>query len=94
MVGAGVEDYGTIGSMPVRTVADDTVQDNGYFSEFDHSNEYASPGYYSVYLSTHHVLAELTVAGGLTGVHKYTFEGSEKKYIVIDALHTIQKVKH
>ena len=90
MMGAGVEDYGTIGIMPVREVSDKTVEN--YRSSFSHKTEYAIPGYYTVQLDSPHVKAELTVAGNWTGVHKYSFEGDGARYIIVDALHAVQKV--
>lgn len=46
-----------------------------------------------MYLESHHVFAELTVAGLYTGVHRYTFENPRaKKYILFDVTHSVQEV--
>lgn len=94
MVGAGVTDYGNIGVIPVREINEHVITDYGYRSKFDHQHENATAGYYSVELNTHSTLAELTVAGSYTGVHKYTFhDGNNLQNIVIlDPSHTITKV--
>lgn len=90
MMGAGVEDYGTIGIMPVREVSNKTILN--YRSSFNHKTEYALPGYYTVHLDTHRVSAELTVAGHWTGLHRYSFEGDGERYTLVDALHALNKV--
>lgn len=90
MMGAGLEDYGTIGIMPVREVSDKTVEN--YRSSFSHKTEYALPGYYTAHLDSPNVKAELTVAGNWTGVHRHTFEGDGERYIIVDALHAVKKV--
>lgn len=95
MVGAGVTDYGNIGVMPIREISKHTITNYGYRSKFDHQHENSTAGYYSVELNTHKTLAELTVAGSYTGVHKYTFhKGNDKLHdiIIIDPSHTITKV--
>ena len=97
MVGAGVTDYGNIGVTPVRHLDKYTITDYGYRSKFDHHHENATAGYYSVELDTHSTLAELTVAGSYTGVHKYTFHSGNndklQNIILIDASHTVTKVQ-
>ena len=90
MMGAGVQDYGTIGVMPVRGVSDKTIQN--YMSSFSHKTEYGSPGYYTVHLDTHRVSAELTVVGQWTGMHRYSYEGDGGRYVILDALHAVHKV--
>ena len=95
MVGAGVTDYGNIGVMPVREMKESTIINYGYRSKFEHQHENATAGYYSVELNTQNTLAELTVAGPYTGVHKYTFhKGNDKSQniVIIDPSHTITKV--
>ncbi|MFC2123366.1 GH92 family glycosyl hydrolase [Bacteroidota bacterium] len=62
--------------------------DEGYRSRFDHSEETASPGYYSVRLKDYDIKAELTVTKR-TGMHKYTFPKSESAHILIDLGHII-----
>ena len=67
--------------------------DGGYRSRFDHANETASAGYYSVYLDDPHVRAELTAAPH-TGVHRYTFDDTTGRHILIDLRHGIQDNVH
>lgn len=55
----------------------------GYGSLFDHRHEKASPGYYSVFLKSSGVQAEMT-ATLRTGFHKYTFPQSDSARILID----------
>ena len=69
---------------PVQTVpgeADDPG--SGYRSEFDKSDEYACPGYYSVILKDYGIKAELT-ATKRAGFHRYTFPASESPNIIFN----------
>jgi predicted alpha-1,2-mannosidase len=59
---------------------------SGYRSRFSHSDEVMTPGYYSVLLKDHSILAELT-ATERTGFHRYTFPASDAAYIVLDLQH-------
>jgi predicted alpha-1,2-mannosidase len=60
----------------------------GYRSRFSHVNEKASPGYYSVLLEDHDILAELT-ATTRTGVHRYTFNEGGEAHVILDMVHGI-----
>ena len=51
-VGSGASDWGNIGVMAVMGVTKETIVSSGYWSEFSHAQEIASPGYYSVFLQT------------------------------------------
>ncbi|MEA1876076.1 MAG: GH92 family glycosyl hydrolase [Bacteroidota bacterium] len=62
--------------------------DEGYRSRFDHSEEFASPGYYSVRLKDYDIKVELTVTKRV-GMHRYTFPESESSHILIDLGHII-----
>ncbi|MCD6598668.1 MAG: GH92 family glycosyl hydrolase [Bacteroidales bacterium] len=62
--------------------------DEGYRSRFDHAEETASPGYYSVILKDYNIKAELTVSKR-AGMHKYTFPKSEDAHILLDLGHII-----
>jgi len=62
--------------------------DSGYRSRFDHENETANPGYYSVLLKDYNIKAELTVTKRV-GFHRYTFPKVEKAPIILDLGHTI-----
>lgn len=54
----------------------------GYHSRFDHKDEHASPGYYSVYLIDPNVKAELT-ATERTGVQRYNFPADPSNRVMI-----------
>ena len=69
----------------------------GFRSAFSHANEKAEPGYYSVRLDDHTILAEMT-ATTRVGFHQYTFmnpvdtsPGSDKieAHIILDLMHGI-----
>jgi len=61
-----------------------------YRSSFSHSDEKASPGYYSVLLKDTGIHAELT-ATEHAGFHRYTFPESETSHIVFDLTHAYGK---
>ncbi len=52
-------------------------------SEFSHQNEIAKPGFYSVFLKTSNIRAELT-ATQRCGFHRYTFPESKRSAIKLD----------
>jgi len=58
----------------------------GYKSTYDHKQESASPGYYSVFLRDYKVKAELTVTARC-GFHKYTYPQSDSSHVIIDLQH-------
>ncbi len=62
--------------------------DEGYRSRFDHKDESASPGYYSVFLKDIGVTAELT-STRRAGFHRYTFPESKSSRIILDLGHQI-----
>jgi predicted alpha-1,2-mannosidase len=62
--------------------------DEGYRSRFDHSDEIASPGYYSVRLKDYNVKVELTTTKR-TAFHRYTFPETKNANIIIDLGHQI-----
>jgi predicted alpha-1,2-mannosidase len=62
--------------------------DEGYRSRFDHKDEHAEPGYYSVLLKDYGIHAELT-ATERTGLHRYTFPKTAKTgHILLDLQHS------
>ncbi len=86
--GTGISDYADILLMPVteKYRHTDGKAEYGWESDFQHKNEVAKPGYYSVLLDRYGIKAELTAAAR-TGMHRYTFpEGAERK-IVLDLKH-------
>ena len=77
-----------------------TTKIKGYRSAFDHKNEKATPGYYSVLLKDYHIQAELTTTLR-TGFQRYTFPKSDSAHIIIDLSHpggaeflTIKKISN
>ena len=62
----------------------------GYRSPFNHADEKASAGYYSVFLKKHGIKAELT-ATQTVGFHRYTFPKSDSANIIIDLLHGLDR---
>jgi len=62
----------------------------GYSSEFDHKNETASPGYYSVFLEDPKIKVELS-ATEHCGMHQYTSENAESFSLMIDLNHSLDK---
>jgi predicted alpha-1,2-mannosidase len=62
--------------------------DKGYRSRFDHADENASPGYYSVFLKDYNVNVELT-STKRAGFHRYTFPKTENARIILDVGHQI-----
>jgi predicted alpha-1,2-mannosidase len=65
--------------------------DAGYRSRFDHADEHAEPGYYSVLLKDYNIRAELT-ATERTGLHRYTFATAaaapQQGHILVDLDHS------
>ena len=63
--------------------------EEGYRSVFSHKQEHASAGYYSVFLKSYGIKAELTVAKR-SGMMRYTFPGTGNRNIIIDLNRGIQ----
>ena len=83
-VGAGINDLGNFGIMPVRRgghvqtkdlVGDIASHNNtrGWWSKFNKTSESASPGQYHVHLDGPNVDASLLATGTHSAIHKYTF---------------------
>jgi len=75
----------TIGTVQLQ-VGDEKKPETGYRSAFNHDNEYASPGYYSVLLDDHNIKVELTATYRI-GMYRYTYPESEEANIIIDLKH-------
>lgn len=78
LVGAGVNDLGTIGFMPLNFAnkVKDTVEAGSgriYWSSFNKSSEVAHPGTYSVFLNDPNVQVDLVAIGTHSAIHKYTW---------------------
>lgn len=87
--GTGCVDLGDILFHP--TTKEINLTKSGYIFKplaFSHTQEKASPGYYSVYFEEEGIKAELT-ATEYTGVHRYTFGKGKKQTIVIDMAHVL-----
>ena len=91
--GTGHSDLGDILIMPTSGAlqmnpgtAD--APDKGFRSRFSHDNEKASPGYYSVKLDDHNILAEMT-ATTRVGIHRYTFTDGGDAHVILDMMHGI-----
>lgn len=90
--GTGISDYGDILLMPTvggiinLNALNDGKPDTGYASRFQHRNETASPGYYSVKLDDNNVFVELT-ATARVGMHRYTFPAAPEATVVLDLEH-------
>ena len=97
MFGAGIQDYGDVGLMPVQVEDDQELLRmisvrHAYRSAFKHQNETAVPGYYRVYLDTHKITVELT-ATAQVGVHRYAFDPfKQQQVILIDSSYTLDDV--
>jgi len=86
--GVGEPEYRDILMMPTvgevkLTPGDENDTKTGYRSKFDHRNEIASPGYYSVLLDDYDVKVELTSTLRV-GFHKYTFPKAYDAHIILD----------
>ena len=94
--GAGLGDGGSLGIMATRKVMDSTnepwaLNEAPYRSNFSHANETSTPSYYSAWLSDVNTLAELTITGGHSGMHRYTcgIRGNDPCVIIADGCHRV-----
>lgn len=87
--GTGCSDYGDIMFMPF--IGESTVNNKNYSSQFSHSNEKASAGYYSVKLNNG-VFVELTSTTRV-GVHRYTYPQNKQAHIILDLTHRDKTVE-
>ncbi|HMS40348.1 MAG TPA: GH92 family glycosyl hydrolase [Pyrinomonadaceae bacterium] len=89
--GTGIPDYcdilfaPTIGE-PEFFARGGDVGENGYASTFDHKNEKAEAGFYSVKLDEGDILAEMTTTARV-GFHRYTFPVTNEANLIIDLKH-------
>jgi predicted alpha-1,2-mannosidase len=87
--GTGCSDYGDVLLMPgTGEIQYENGDDGkpGYRSAFQHKNETAKAGYYSVVLDNSGTKVELT-ASPRVGVHRYTFPQAKEKWILLDLAH-------
>jgi predicted alpha-1,2-mannosidase len=86
--GTGGSDFGDISVAPsvgkLQIVLGDADKPGtGYSSKFDHKDEVARAGYYSVFLQNPKVEAELTVTPRV-GIHRYTFPATDQAHLNFD----------
>ncbi|MCU0409901.1 MAG: GH92 family glycosyl hydrolase [Bacteroidales bacterium] len=91
--GTGHSDLGDILIMPTTGALQMNpgtaeAPETGFRSLFSHENEKASPGYYSVKLDDHNILAEMT-ASTRVGIHRYTFIDGGDAHVILDMMHGI-----
>lgn len=93
--GTGCCDYGDVLLMPTvgkqqYITTDPESQRLAYASSFSHQNETAEPGYYSVFLDTYQVKAELT-STKRGALHRYTFPESKEAGFILDLDYSLQR---
>ena len=66
----------------------DDGKTKGFRSKYQHANEQATPGYYSVVLDDYKIRAELT-ATEHCGMHRYTFANNDPYHLIIDLDHSL-----
>ncbi len=81
--GTGCSDYGDIALMPANGFV--KFNSSSYAAEFNHKNEAAVAGYYSVKLNNG-IKAEFT-SSNRVGMHHYNFAPGDKQQIVLDLEH-------
>ncbi len=91
--GTGHSDLGDLLIMPTTgqlklNPGEASIPQSGYFSTFNHENEYAEPAYYSVYLNDYNVTAELTTTERV-GFHQYTFPKTDSAHFILDLMANI-----
>lgn len=85
LTGTGAGDLYDILVMPINSKFSERIPENNHkpFSKFDHEQEEASPGYYSVQLLDYDIKAELT-ATPRTGIQRFTFPEDSLSQIHVD----------
>jgi predicted alpha-1,2-mannosidase len=81
--GTGCSDYGDILLLPYSS---DSLPVRGRGVRFNHSDEKASPGSYSVLLKEEGIRVSLT-ATARTGFHRYEYASTGNRNVLIDLLH-------
>mgnify|MGYP000845342669 FL=1 len=91
--GTGHSDLGdllimpTVGKLRLNPGTKDNPE-SGYRSRFSHSNEKATPGFYSVKLDDYNINASLS-ATAHAGFHKYQFPKSDSAHIILNLTYGI-----
>ncbi|KAF0130616.1 MAG: alpha-1 2-mannosidase [Bacteroidetes bacterium] len=91
--GTGHSDLGDLLVMPVNGSLwngnnGSLDSEKGFFAAFDHKNEVAEPGFYSVLLHDSNIKAEFTTTERV-GFHQYTFPKSNSAHIILDLMSNI-----
>lgn len=86
--GTGIGDLNDILIMPWQGeynhgAISDIDGKRNYASTFEHENEEASPGYYSVMLDRHSIRAEMT-STDRTALYRFTYPKRKKKQLIVD----------
>lgn len=84
--GTGIGDLCDIQFMPAvfgKNFSDEKLLNEKFTSKFDHQNETASAGYYSVLLKDFNITVELTAALR-SGLQKYNFKKAGDEYVQLD----------
>ena len=92
--GTGCCDYGDLLLMPTVGAQDvhytGKSQQLAWASRFSHEDEYAEPGYYSVFLQRYGVKAEMTTAAhGM--MHRWTFPKADDAGVILDFDYSLQR---
>ena len=88
LVGTGVTDYGNVSYMPTLGMDASKTEETGYRQVFDHADEEAKAGHYSVLLPDPDIQVELT-ATAHTGMMRLTYPASEEAVLLLDLAHTL-----
>ena len=86
--GTGATDGGHFLIVPTRESLQPKAYRLGHTTGFSHTQESASPGYYSVNLPTIGALVELT-ATPRVGIHRYTFNQCPNPHLLIDVMNAL-----
>jgi predicted alpha-1,2-mannosidase len=84
--GTGIGDLYDIQFMPAsfsKNIPDDEIVKTKFISKFDHKNETASAGYYSVLLNDYNITTELTAAVR-SGLQKHIFNNEGNEFVQLD----------
>jgi len=85
--GVGLTDYGLVSLMPVDGMSADKTSEDGYRVAFDHADEHAEAGLYTVRLDDPGVDVSLTTDGGAS-LHRYSFDaGTAAPTLLVDLGH-------
>ena len=84
--GTGIGDLCDIQFMPaafLNNISDEEIIKQKFISKFDHQNEKASVGYYTVLLKDYNITSELTAALR-SGLQKHIFNKDGKEFVQLD----------